>query len=439
MLTLRMLALLVAAIGSMPFLLYILGKIKDPFHPLVLLGAMGATMAARKLLFNPDPALSYVRLDSLQEYLAISAFSMLALYYGWHLHQKKHAHKPLLALPPKMFYGAEYDVGKMLPIGAAWAVIALGVYILTYHRFTESGYLRDLWYLRIPAVILLLQAILIDRSIVALATFFILVGIAPDLNHIRNYGGRGSTAMLFDLAMVPYFFLGRRPRKSRFLLVFFLAGIALLALAGSRTVLGTGQAHNRISAIYVAAKQMILRDSKTTHIYSPGRSFVVGAAEIQLANDQDNWDNGGIFWNFGVLLLPHELFPQKSLYYTYWGEHNAVKHIQHGVYARIPLGVAPTGFASVFIEFHWLFPMPWLLLGYWLAWLYRRAVLERRLSSQAVLVTANIICLYLVAQDCFASLWIALLTTLPTYVAYKYCRLREIPRTAPNINRSRAS
>ena len=433
MLTLRILALLVAVIGSLPFLLYILGKIKDPFHPLVLLGAMGATMAARKLLFNPEPALSYVRLDSLQEYLAVSTLSMLALYVGWHLHQKKYAHKPVVSVPSKMLYGLEYDPGKMLPIGAAWAAIALGVYILTYHRFTESGYLRDLWYLRIPAVIVLVQALLIDRSISAMAIFFILVGIAPDVNHIRNYGGRGSMAILFDLAMVPYFFLGRRPRKGRFLLVFFLAGITLLALAQSRTVLGTGEAKNRISAIYIAAKQMISKSTKGIETYNAGRSFIVGAAEIQLANDSGNWDNGGIFWNFGVLLLPHELFPQKSLYYTYWGEHNAVKHLQQNIYQKFPLGVAPTGFASVFIEFHWLFPIPWLLLGYWLAWLYRRGVLERRLSSQAMLVVANIICLYLVAQDCFAALLNTLVTVLPTYLAYRYCRLREISRSAPAI------
>ncbi|MGC8520221.1 MAG: hypothetical protein ACP5P4_17150, partial [Steroidobacteraceae bacterium] len=172
------------------------------------------------------------------EYLVVSIASLLSLYYGFHLYNRRHAAAGALAPPPKLIYRAEYNTGKMLAVGTAWAAIGLAVYVLTYHQFRQSGYLRDLAFLRIPAVILLIQALMIDRSVLAIAVFFILLGIAPDVNHARNYGGRGSAAILFDMAMVPFFFLGRRPRKATFLIAFATAGIVLLALAGSRTVLG---------------------------------------------------------------------------------------------------------------------------------------------------------------------------------------------------------
>ena len=419
---LELACILLAVSALAPLAGYVILPGRDAFNPLVFVGVVVFGVSGLGLLTNPGPALYYLPEWALTYYTLITTASLLSLYAGWRWYGQRHR-MPLIPLAhPAGGYRQHYNIGRILLIGLGYACISLVVYITTYHRYHVTGYIRDLTFLAEPAAILLLQAVMLDGAVLVPATIGIVIAVAPFVIHFFNYGGRGNFFALCTLGMVPYLARGKRPAKLPLLAIGAAVAITLGVLANTRTILGRHEAQGRLQAVWLAAKQMINGHQKR---YGPGKEFVVGGAEVYVVMTRQNWDYGGVVWNEMVLFLPHNYFPDKGDLYTSWGENKHAGYLQQirrvaGV--PVQLGVAPTGFANMFVEFSWLFPIPWFFIGYGLNFIYSLAVRRQSLNHQGYLVLAMLWCLYLVAQDINAAFEQFLFTLLPMFVAYRVCR-----------------
>ncbi|MGC8541424.1 MAG: hypothetical protein ACP5QA_12465 [Phycisphaerae bacterium] len=417
---------------------YVILPGRDAFNPLVFIGVAVFGVSGLGLLTNPGPALYYLPEWALTYYTLITTMSLLSLYAGWHWYGQRHRLPLIPAAHSTGGYRPSYNVGRMVVAGLGYACISLVVYVTTYHRYNVTGYVRDLTFLAEPAAILLLQAVMLDGAVLIPAMIGIATATSQFVIHFFNYGGRGNFFAFCTLGMVPYLVRGRRPAKLPLLLAGAAVAITLGVLANTRTILGKHEATGRLPAVWLAAKQLINGHQKR---YGPGKEFIVGAAEVYVVMTRQNWDYGGVIWNEMVLFLPRAYFPDKGSLYTSWGENkNAgyLQQIRHVAGVPVQLGVAPTGFANMFVEFSWLFPIPWLFIGYGLNFIYSLAVRRGSLDHQGYLVLAMLWCLYLAAQDINAAFEQFLFTLLPMYVAYRFCRdtsldARPSPRPAPQL------
>jgi hypothetical protein len=413
-----------AVVALFPLANYILRRGQDPFSPFVFIGGVVFAVSDRKLLTDPAPALNYLPEWALTEYVLITGFSLLAAYAGWHYWKRRHPIPAIAPHRPLDHYKTQYDPNRMVVAGIIYGLVALVVFLETNNRFAvTSGYLRDLTFLSDPGAVLLIQALILDPGLFWPALFGIAAATFRFFWGFFSYGSRGGTFEAVVLAMVPFLLRGRRPPKIPLVVVGCVLAVVLGTLAKSRSILGNGEAPNRVAAIWVAAREMF---HGGTRRYSPAVEFVVGAGEVYVVETKGNWDDGGIIWNTAVVFLPHEWFPNKADYYTEWGEgkyNGYLQQIRRVAGVDVPLGCAPTGFANVFVEIGWLFPVFWFLVGYATHFIYGLAVYGKRLDHQCYLVVTMVGLLYLVTQDLNAFIFNALLTFVPAAVAYNWCRV----------------
>lgn len=236
------------------------------------------------------------------------------------------------------------------------------------------------------------------------------------------------------MVAVPFLFRGTRPRKPWVLVLGFAAAVVMMTLAETRSIVGNGEAPDRIAALLVAGEHFLHGGSRN---YGPGREFVMGTAEVQAVQRLQNWDWGGFLWNVVAVFPPHQLFPNKIQWQTAWGNgpHGYLHSIRVGAGLGFAPGCATAGFSDAFVQFWWFFPIFWFILGHLTHRLYTAAVYARRQDYQCYLVVFFVVLLYLVAQGLEPATFNALFTLLPAWLAYRYARVARVPaaRSSPLV------
>ncbi len=420
---LRAACLALALISLAPLVLYLLGQIRDPFHPMVLAGGIGFGIAGRKLLLDPAPALRCVAGTYLVEFELIAAASLLSLYAGWYRRGRRRGRGAAGGgVPPRAF-----DPGRLLKAGLLMALLAL---IGNIH-FWPTGYIRDWGFMQLPAAVVLIQAYMLDRRLLWPAVAGVAAALYWCVHWFFVYGGRGVTGIMLALVAVPFLFRGTRPRKPWVLILGFAAAVVMMTLAETRSIVGSGRAPNRFAALAVAGGRFLRGGG---HEYGPGREFVVGAYCIQTVQKLQNWDYGRVFSDAAVIFLPHQLFPYKYEWVSRWVAPHVVPMLRRALGVnKLPGGVAPTGFADAYVQFWWLFPVFWFLLGYFTHRLYAGAVYARRPDYQGYFVAWLVVLLYLITQGIEPAVFQSLFMFIPAWLAYRYARVRRVPVGGPNL------
>ena len=418
-LAIRGACVVLAIVSLAPLALYLVGRVRDPFHPLALAGLLAFGIADFKLLLDPGSALNYVEAGSLVEFELIAAASLLCLYLGWHWRGWRRPAGRLRGAvagsPPRA-----YSPSRLLGTGGLMALLALTAWLVDIHRVRATGYVADWVFLQTPAAVLLIQAGLLDRNLWLPALTALCLDLFGCAYHAYTYGSRSTTAILFTVLAVPFFVRGARPRKKWVLVAGAVGFIVMMTLAETRTIVGKGEAPNRFAALWVAGERFIHGGQRR---YGAGREFVVGAGEVQVVQDQQNWNFGRVFPDMAIIFLPHQYFPDKYDWVSPWDAPHFFPLLRRylGLTKKVlSYGVAPTGFADAYVNFWWMFPLFWLALGYFLNFIYAEAVYGHRLDHQCYLVCSFLVLFLLVGQDIEAGEFAALFTMLPAWLAYGY-------------------
>ncbi|MGC8553597.1 MAG: hypothetical protein ACP5O7_12140 [Phycisphaerae bacterium] len=410
-------ALLCALICLLPPVLYLLGVIRDPFHPLIIVGGTAFGCASYLLLTDPAPALQYTTMAALSMYQFIVATSILSLYTGWWwLGRRSHAPSAgVLNLRPA------YSPHRMAFAAWVYAIISAAVAVRYYGHIRASGYITNLVFLEWPAAILFIQAALLDRTLVPMAVVGVPVACTESLLRFFLYGSRFEVAVVSSLAMVPFLLRGKRPRKPFFLGVLLAFAVVVWSMTATRTIMGQGKADNRLTALGIAIEHVLGRKHPW---YTAGKTFVFGTNVVRVASET-HFDNGMFLYNLGIRFLPHEWFPNKYNWYTDWSQTGDItmvrRHLGMSTDA-MPNGAACSGFASVFVEFGWLYVVPWFFLGAGLAAVYRRAVHGRLVEFQGLLVISYVLMFLFIGQDVYQFVLYGLFGGVPTVLGYWFAR-----------------
>ncbi len=148
------LAYVMLILGLGPAALYVLGKLKDPLHPLIVVGAASFFVSAQSLLTASEPAAELLGTETFVRYLGVSIVSLLGFYLGW-----KVSHgRDLKRFTDAHIWKLPRD-GTLVAIAAICAIVANLTFVLVYGQAFVSGYLRDWQNLWITAAILMMQMI----------------------------------------------------------------------------------------------------------------------------------------------------------------------------------------------------------------------------------------------------------------------------------------
>lgn len=415
---------ILAVVSLAPLALYIAGRIRDPFNPTIAAGGLTFAVVCWKPLHNPAACLVYGTRPSLAELQLISAISLLAFYAGWLYWPWRHRHDPL-RWGQGRYESVRYDPARMFWLGAAFSVLSILIYVVTYHQYKVTGYIRDLGALHFIGAVLIIQGWLLGGVSLIPAMLWLLVAMSESIAQFFTYGQRGDTARLASLILVPFLFWGKRPGRIPILAGAAMLGIVMGSLAATRAIIGKGEATGRIQAEVIAARRLLY--GHAPYRYGAGSTVEIGAAEISTVQNKGNWDYCRALWNIAVVFLPRQIFPNKYDYTTPWGPTNFLNTLRLATGNPIPAGAAGPGFAEMFVECWWLFPIPWFLVGYWTRSLHTHAVLQRRLDYQGYLALLFMVLLYGIAQGVSAGIFTAIFVLLPAWLSYKICRLPTTP------------
>ncbi len=420
----KFLAFVLCVAGLLPCAAYVLGRRVDPFNPALFVGGLTFGVCAFKPLIYTQDALTFVTAHELAAYLVVCLVSLLA-FYGGCLYARRRAQINSASLPQRYW---QMDARRILMVALLFGLVADLSYVLTYHQYRATGYLRDLSALRLPAAVLAIQAAMYDRQNLRAAALAIAMGLAPSVMRFFTYGGRGVTVEMLLFLLVPFLFRGRRPAKVLVISVGLLGGFAVHYLATTRMLIGSGEAKNRISALILAFEG---HHAGGTHV-SGGSTFVEGALELATVRKLGNYDKGGVLWNFAVVFLPHEWFPNKYDYVTPWAlSKSRMRMVDNTEGVLPPEGTAPSGYTDMFIEFGWLAPIFWFLVG-WFSWrVYMRGVVFGDVAAQGYYVALLFGLLYLVAQQIEPGIQNWLFSYVPLALAYWQCRLPSAAGSLP--------
>ena len=412
------LAIILAAASLGPLALYIFRRGHDPLNPLILIGLVSFGIAAEPMLkYGNKVAGLYATRNSLEQFSFIGIISLLGLYLGWALKRHRDARSNNVQKASQIIWSP----GALLGMGYIFAIVGMVGWAVHLHNMRSTGYVTDLYFLMVPSAVLVIQAVLLDKTRLLEALPALAMAVTPDTYHFLTYGGRGSAMRLAVIPLVYFLFRGKRPKKVFVLGVLLFFGATMHLLAQSRTVLRRGQASSRIGALVVAAEQAFKSGGVGGSL--PGRTFVAGSNMIQIAEDFNKFDYGRFVWNMGITFLPHEWFPNKYDYGTFWYR-NGFMRTEMLLGRKTPGGNAQSGFAYAFIEFWWFSPLFWLALGWWLAHLYGNARSPQRLDCHGYLIIMYIATLYLVAQDLPTFGFQVLFCLVPLFIAYHLCGQR---------------
>jgi hypothetical protein len=291
---------LVSILCLIPLALYLVGFLKDPFHPLIFVGALTFFVACYQPLTDLQPALRYVNVGEIFYYIMVVGGSTAALYWGYWYHRRRHRYDEPSAAPlPPVF-----NPSRLMGYGAALTIIGVSCYLYTRTDYEFTGYIRAWGLVWVSGVILVTQSILLKRSNLHLGLFFIAIALIPPIDRFFLYGQRGDTFRLAIIFIPAFLFFAKRPIRAFFIPSAIGLVLVLSVLQTTRGYVEKGLASNRITALIQVLPNFFTRQPTS---YSGTEDFIFGSAMIDVVRTNGNYNYGRSFTDFVVRFLPKEL------------------------------------------------------------------------------------------------------------------------------------
>ena len=422
--SLTLLYLLTAAVCLAPLACYLTRVIKDPFHPLILIGTLIYFLTTHFPLFHESMVLSYLDPADLARFEWLVLFATLALYGGWFYSRKRNRQRPI----PEHHH-IEYNSDRLLLLATVLAIISTVSFYATYEDTTGSGYARELSYMWVPAAVLATQAILLERKHLLPGLIIIFIALSHPVDRFLFYG-RGDTIRMAILT-IPIFFLQKRPKIWNTLVVMVVLTIVISTLTSTRKMVQTGEAKNRFEALWKAGPSFFTEDP--THL-TGGEEFIYGTMAMG-----DLQQTGPYYGRFTALtiaplihLLPHELTPWKldSKYLAMMPNGHTWTEFRQEFGIQIQGGSAPTGFTDLFCDQWWFCLVTWFILGYAAHRFYVRALQRGNLKWQGLFVGFIMGMVYLITQEIYFSYLNIIFDMVPLLIAYRHARVVTIDESS---------
>ncbi len=304
------LAILVGLIALLPPVLYLFGRIRDPFHPLIFIGLIVYFLVPHKMIFHPEKVLEIgLNSEIYCRYLVITGISMLGLYAGWIVAARKSARTPPPSDP------APYDPNRMILAALFFIAISLPIHFIYTINFDKdvSAYLTDLDQLWIPAAILLVQAYFhVSGNTRTGVILLLILAFVPPVERFWSYGQRSD--MLRVAAILALFYMNshKRPSKRLFITAAAALGLLVMTLSFTRTLIYEHQASNRFDAI---VKVVPMYFSGYFEPVDTGAEFIFGAAQVE-TNLQDGHYGWGRTFTVGLIgrgAATRQYFPDNEM------------------------------------------------------------------------------------------------------------------------------
>jgi len=409
---------LTAFVTLLPCALYLINRIRDPFHPLMFVGALACMMSVYGVVTGAHRVDSVITHEAINVFLLVTMLSVLGFYAGWGLHWRATRVQEIQVAMPMV----EYEPSKLLLWAVIFDLLGVGAHFYTRHEYTVTGYVRDFNALWISSAILSIQILLMSPRHRVGACLTLAVALLPPLDRFFDYGQRGDTFRLAIIILPVFLYKKFRPSRAYFIPAVMFFALILGTLERTRGMTEAGMAANRVDAIFKMLPT-VLQDQKEG-TFRTDESWLFGTGMIQTVREEQSYEYGGWIRNIGVRFLPKELF-DKDQYYTSWSITQYTIHTEENMIFPIPYGSAPTGFAHVFVQFSWAAPLFWMLLGYAARRCYIRALLTDDIRYHAYLVGYFIIGLYLISQDLYAATMNGIYFLPCLMIAYKASRHPE--------------
>ena len=352
---------------------------RDTFHPLVYLGALLGVLyvaSPANLLWEGELG-RFLGEDSLVEIQTICLIGVISMLLGvW-----RGAGVPVDLRSGGVVLGEEQQrrlrtgalvLGLVAVGGFLYGIVNVGGFAAAYGKgygggWSESGYVREMFLLSLPALLWLMAAYQTRRPewfmwvlIAVVASPFFVQGILG--------GRRGPTFMgVVGLTVGWYLMRRRRPRLVTVLAGGIGLGVALLSLAMNR------------DEIYLGSELQLERSPMTYLRAGQGNEYVYGGALMLHARNRDEFYWGGRYFQmYLVRPIPSALWPTK---YVDTAEMLGVPNIDRGNSGLATRelvstvgwvgqgGAAPGIVADLWVELWWLC-MP-ALFG--VGWIHGRA------------------------------------------------------------------
>jgi hypothetical protein len=413
------LAIFVAVVMLIPVGLFLVGRIRDPFHPLIFAGVVSFAISPDRLIRHPGGYQELLDASHFNVYLVISLLSMLGLYLGWY-YAGRVKNRTLASLQP----AAQYSPTAFILVAIICIAIAIPIHFL-YRRDSEidvSGYVKDWGMLWITAAILLVQAFFLTSSKSRILIVpLLLLSLIPPIERFLYYGQRGDTFRVASLAMLAYLMIRRRPSKPVLIVGILALGLLLSTLASTRKIVEDGEAPDRIHAIARVLPKFF--NGELTEC-SQADECVFGAAAVGTVRANHTYGYGlGYTAGLFIQFTPRQIFPNKREWIPEHGG-NDIVGIANETGVIVPTGSAPSGFANSFFELGWACPIVWMILGYFYRRHWDRAVEFNDIRHTGLLVAFTMAMLYAITQDVFTAEMNMIDVMIPLVLVYRFARCR---------------
>ncbi len=419
------LALFLSFLCLLPVAMYLVGKIRDPFHPLVLVGALFYLIGPHRLIFNASAALELLPEPVYDVYLVVSILCILGVYFGWYRAGRSAKLRRIVETPAEP---VQYNTSMGLLLAFTFLAISIPVHFLQLDvEHVTSGWFRDLRQLWIAAAIVSVMVI-VQKNVSSgqriLAMLALAISLVPPLERFWNYGQRGDTFRIAIVGEMFYFFANRRPSKLTFLSAAACVVVVMGTLHLTRNLVLSGESPNRIDALTKVIPSFFEKHAQKA---DASDEYIFGAAGMNSCRRTGRYGYGtGITVGFVEHLLPHEWFPRKDIgvmvHAGFDGE--AMRDYNNLI---IPGGAAPSGVPHSFYELGWACPIIWIIIGYFYRILWVRANFTRNPLPIGLLAGYTISVMYTIAQDVMTGEVNLLYSFLPLLLVHSLCRIREQP------------
>jgi hypothetical protein len=418
-----------------------LAKHRDTFHPALLMGPMLAFhYCYSPLTLLANEGFDGFLLDSQVEMAQwIHLTGVLALCFGllWGSTPAA-ASIPPVSAPTEAFDRTRLLQGSIvlgaLGIGSfVYGIVYVGGFAAAYGTAYgggggESGWVRDLAILTLPALLLLAVSHRGERfgwRVFGLALAF----ASPFLIHGFFGARRGPTFIgLVGPTMLFYIARGKRPSLPALALGGAVLGMLMLTLVANR------------NDVYWGA-ELDLKGSPSDYFRAgAGQDFVYGAGLVIVADELQNFSWGTTYLvTLFIRPIPRALWPSK---YEDAGEfldrpsleENLgvdIKSFQSVLGWTAAHGAAPGIVGDMWREFSWAMLVALLAIGWFYGYAWRRAITNHGYWVPTYCFLASL-SLYLVMQTLEALLSRFLFGVVPMLLAMKYAR-RDAPQRAQSV------
>lgn len=418
------LAIIVSILMLAPLAMYVFGRIKDPFHPLIFMGAVGYFVYPHRLLAHKVASLELLPESTYIPLLYACGISMIGIYIGWFWAGRNRRTQKIIAKAAAET--PRYDMTRWVMFAVLFALIAVPIHLATVGNEDDySGYIRDLRMLWIASAIMLVQFICLSRNPTrVLALFALGLSLTPPIERFVNYGQRGDTFRLAAIGAVFYLAWNKRPSKAVFITVGATLILVLATLQLTRDMVKNGEYTSRVDALLNVIPKFLSTEPEHAN---GSDEYIFGAAGIETIRETGRYGYGtGITIGFIDHILPRFLFPDKDFGVIYHAGYDG-EAIRATTGVNISYGSAMGGFAHGFFELGWACPIAWIILAYVYRILWDRMKLTPDPMYQGLFIGYTMAMLYALTQDILTAEVNMLYTFLPLYLIYRLSRVKSVP------------